>query len=197
MQSTFPNTTSWHLYRIPIRSGSKRKPSFFVYSLFFVMDNARSYCFCPDALTFNATKGTQLTVVNPDITSSEPSSLSLLSSKTPFPLSNRSGSLCRVSLFLFLFCFFIHRNHCDTDLPGWPLTRDHRRWHREPHLEHELAVNSRPRYLQQTRVSRIFQHETPLQYGPAPWKPSFSVYYFVSSIPSFYCLTMRMRGKLE
>lgn len=73
--------------------------------------------------------------------------------------------------FCFLFCFFTQSGTTDTDLPpDGP----------ENHILNRRARgNLTTRYLQQTRVSRIFQ-PIPLQYGPAPWKPSFSVYYFVS-----------------
>lgn len=106
------------------------------------MDNARNGSL--DALTFNTTRGnTQLTVVNPDITSSATQPVaSFQQDNTLSSLSHTGPAICAEFLcFCFLFCFFTFRNHREAEicLDG-PSTRDHRWWHREPH---ELAVISR------------------------------------------------------
>lgn len=125
--------------------------------------------YCLDALTAHR-------VVNPrpnPLQTTQPYRIFPARPTHSFHLSHRSGNLCRVSLFLFSV-LFLHtiRNDRHGSAPGWP---------REPRLEQTSSLgNLTTRYLQQTRVSRIFQPQFLTKNGPAPWKPSFSVYYFVS-----------------
>lgn len=170
---TFPKTTKLaSLQSTRIRSGSARRPSFFVYSLFF--------CFWPGRYGLRPKLATawthwQLTLVNPDITLfKQHSPIASFQQDPPSVSTSHTGPATSAEFlcFCFLFCFFTQSGTTDTDLPpDGP----------ENHILNRRARgNLTTRYLQQTRVSRIFQPQFLSKNGPAPWKPSFSVYYFVS-----------------
>lgn len=92
---------------------------------------------------------------------------------------------CRVSLFLFSVLFLHTPEHQPPTLPGsaWMARNCHDWWWHTENANHELAVTLSLTSKHKTRVSRIFQ---PSKRSGSVRKPSFSVYYFCVSIPSFF-----------